>query len=271
METVENQTYSYYFARKELPEFVILSVWVIVVSTILGILSVCSSFYGCLDWFTDLVRNPTIEFAFGAMLKRDDDEFTVFDKDISSSYAHVLYVMVLNLIGVALVQFWDDFLIEESRGCNTDAQLACFPLFPDMDTPRLNCSDTSYLVNNNITSVVCYRLVYKIGTATASALGVVTITGLTIYIFNLIFVKLSKIKLKWKRHLAVLIVHIILTVVVIAVTVVICYFQFGSSPTRADQAADILKNLYVCFALMISIAYNPWTDITIKERKSYIV
>ena len=128
------------------------------------------------------------------MLKRDDDEFTIFNEKVPVLYTHVLYSMALTLIGVALIQFWDDFLIEESHTCSTN---------PDMDTPRLNCSNTDF------TSVICYRFVFRIGSAAASVLGVVTVTGLTMNFINFVFVKISKIKIVRKLSLRCLYIYTI--------------------------------------------------------------
>ena len=249
---MENQTYSYYFTIKELPQFIFFSVWLVIIVSILNILLFISGRSKSLKCFSDYFKNPTVEVAFSAMLKRDDDEFTIFNEEVPVLYTHQLYNMALTLIGVALIQFWDDFLIEESHTCSTNPQIACFPVFPDMDTLRLNCSTT------NITSVICYRFVFRIGSAAASALGVVTVSGLTMYFFNFVFVKISKIK---KACLTAMFVHLFFGIIILAGTVCVSYLQFNSSSTRADQATEILKNCYIGMTLLSSICYNPWTGL----------
>ena len=45
------------------------------------------------------------------------------------------------------------------------------------------------MIITNITSVICYRLVLSLGTATGSALGVVTYTALIIYLLTLLILE----------------------------------------------------------------------------------
>ena len=258
MEAVENQTYSYYFMVKELPQFIVFSVWLLVVAIFLNILSFASLFSDCLECFLDYFRNPIIEFVFGAMLKRDDEEFTLFNEKVPVIYAHQLYTMAISMIGVALMQFWDDLSIEESHTCSTNPQIACFPVFPDMDTPRLNCSNTE------ITSVICYRLVLRIGSAAASALGVVTVSGLTMYFLNFFLVKIPKLKEDYTKALTAMVFHLFFGIIILAGTVFVSYLQFNSSSTRADQATEILKNINVGTTLLYCISYNPWTGLFFK-------
>ena len=251
---MENQTYSYYFTIKELPQFIFFSVWLVIIFSILHILSTISGRFKCLKCFSDYFKNPTVEVAFSAMLKRDDDDFTIFNEKVPALYTDQLYTMALTLIGVALIQFWDDFLIEESHTCSTNPQIACFPVFPDMDTPRLNCSTT------DITSVICYRFVFRIGSAAASALGVVTVTSLAVYFFNFVSVKILKLGEKKNRRkvLTAMIIRLFFGIIILAGIVGVSYLKFNSSTTRADQATEILKIIYVGSALFSSNLYNPW-------------
>ena len=219
---MENQTYSYYFTIKELPQFIFFSVWLLVIVSILNIVLCIFDGSKCLKWFSDHFRNPIIEVAFSAMLKRDDEELTIFNEKIPALYTHQLYNMALTMIGVAMIQFWDDFLIEESHICSTNPQIACFPVFPDMDTLRLDCSNTE------ITSVICYRFVFRIGSAAASALGVVTVTGLIVYFFNFAFVKISKMKKCCMKALTTMFVHLFLGIIIFAGIVYVSYLQFNS-------------------------------------------
>ena len=54
-------------------------------------------------------------------------------------------------------------------------------------------------------------------------------------------------------------------IIILAGTVYISYLQFNSSSTRADQATENLKNVYVGIALLYSISYNPWTGLCYKK------
>ena len=92
---------------------------------------------------------PVVQFVFGSVLKKHIDNedgerwYTIFNYKAPHCYKAILFSNVLQLIGIALMQFWDIFLIEESRICSTDPSLACFPSKPSLDTPHLDCSNTS--------------------------------------------------------------------------------------------------------------------------------
>ena len=137
-----------------------------------------------------------IEQVFSTMLNTNTDRagkkvYTILNYQVPERYKVLMLAVVLTLMGVAWVVFWDRFLFEKSHICSTDPDLACFPANPNMSTPRLDCSDTSYLEDNNITSIICYRFVYILGTSIGTALGIVVTTALVIIIINLLLLKLS--------------------------------------------------------------------------------
>ena len=93
------------------------------------------------------MTEPIIENVFRAMLKKSTDEdgkqvYTIFNYKVPEGYKLHLLAVMFNLVGVALIQFVDDFVFEESYICNTDPDMACFPKFPNMSTPCLDCSNT---------------------------------------------------------------------------------------------------------------------------------
>ena len=99
-----------------------------------------------------------------------------------------LYAILVNVTGLAFIQFWDDFLLEESFDCSTDKHIACFSR--DWPNQKLNCSN---LLDDNVTlnSIVCYKFVFQLGRALGSALGVITTFGLGIYIAILLLLIVS--------------------------------------------------------------------------------
>ena len=147
--------------------------------------------------FTQHMAGFFVEHVFSVMLKSYIDKdgnkvYTILNYKVPRIYIFGLFIMVLNLLEVAPMQFWDDFLFEETHGCTTDQTLNCFPKHPNKTTQRLDWSNTSYLEDNNITSVICYRLVFSLGAAIGSALGIVTTTALIIYFLTLLVHKVSK-------------------------------------------------------------------------------
>ena len=89
-----------------------------------------------------------------------------------------------------------------------------------MTTPRLDCSNTSYLEDNNITSVICYRHTFRLSTATGYALGLVASYALYITIINLLILKVSNGS-GWNKRHAVLTVAIQITIVTLTVSATI--------------------------------------------------
>ena len=87
---------------------------------------------------------------------------------------------------LAFAEFWDEFLLEESYSCSTHPNIHCFIL--SLSGQHTNCLDTS---NNGTHVIVCYKYVFNTGHAAASAIGIISATGLIIYIVSLVFLKVS--------------------------------------------------------------------------------
>ena len=81
----------------------------------------------------------------------------------------------------------DEFLIEESYICSsTDPRLHCFSTSTNQ---KLNFRNLSAFEDNE-TFVTCYKYVFNTGHAAASAIGIISATGLIIYIIGLVSLKL---------------------------------------------------------------------------------
>ena len=103
---------------------------------------------------------------------------TKFQRDI---YKVMMLGIVLSQIGLAGGSFWYKFLFEKSYAiCSTNTNFACFSMQPNITTPRLDCSNTSYLQENNITSVICYRYAYDLNTATGAALTTIVFNAFSL-------------------------------------------------------------------------------------------
>ena len=222
----------------------------------------------CFDRITRTVTEPIIETVFSAMLKNSTNEdgekvYTIFNYKVPKVYKLHLFAIVLNLIGVASMQFLEDFVFEESHICSTDPQLACFRSFPNMSTPRMDCSNTSYLEDNNITSVICYRYVFRVGIATGSALGLVTTTALIFYPINLIIIMVSQI-MRTKGNVCccicatILPIQLIVVAVIITATVLLCYNQYQTCSTKEQQETLIMKNICIGYTLAYCTMAFPW-------------
>ena len=143
METVY---YSYYFY------------WNVSQLIILTVLNTCTVVIGLFHVFSKDFRQrfttrltPIVEHAFSFMLKSYTDKDgkkrkSILNYKVPEEYMLGLMVIVLNLFQVAFTQFLDNFLFEETHGCTADKTLDCFPSNAALDTQRLDCSNTSYLM-----------------------------------------------------------------------------------------------------------------------------
>ena len=256
------ETYSYYFGYKELP---ILFLLICLLSPLLFLLQLlqCFSPESCFTKYcTQYFIDPFTDYFFKSEKKIEDNEefdegvrlHTISKFVVPFSYKLTLLIMMVNMLGVVAIQFLDVFLLEESYTCNIDLKFACFPKFPNMSTPRLDCSDTNYLKANNITSVICYRFVFRLGTATGSALGLATAIVLATYIINLFMTLVLELLLKLyeknenKCCKASIIIFIMLLRIVFAATIMgfaiaLSVYQVRVSYTRERQATIIARNV----------------------------
>ena len=189
------QDYTCYLCIKNLPVF-IATVPVYPITVILLLLysrRVRNTRAG--KWYLDKTSAVT-QLAFNSFLKKNRDcnneeeeekkMFTVFGHEASLKEMHWLFVILVQATLLAFAEFWDEFVLEESYSCSTHPKVHCFST--DFFSPYgkdTNCSDTSD------TGIVCYKYVFNTGHAAASAIGIISATGLIIYIVCLVFLKVS--------------------------------------------------------------------------------
>ena len=223
------------------------------------------------QWFTPGLT-PIVEPVFSFMLKSYTGKKinSILNYKVPEEHILGLLIIVLNLFQVAFSQFLDNFFFKETHGCTADTTLDCFPSNAALDTQRLDCYNTSYLMENNITSVICYRLVLNLGTATGSALGTVTTTALIIYLLALLILKVSNGKCNHIcRALSTISIKIFLAIVIIFVTIVLSIDQHETTSTKLKRAILITRNYIVGYAILYSTLFFPWCQFEkIKEDKS---
>ena len=186
--------------------------------------------------------------------------YTILDYKVPKRYKVMMLAIAVSLIGVAARPFWRVCLFEKSYICSTDPKLACFPAQPNLTTPRLDCSDTSYLEDNNITSIICYRYVYNLSSATGAALGIIVIDALIIITITVILLKLSNGS-EWTKCRAVLTVSFqITTVAVVAVYIAILVYMFPTTGTYTieNQILIIAQNAFTLYLILYSTVLFPW-------------
>ena len=138
--------------------------------------------------------SPVIKLVFSNFLKKpnseeEEEKFIVLGYETSLKEMYWLFYMLVQASLLAFAQFWDDFLLEVSGSCSTDFNLHCYyttdSLLPYQE---LNCLNTSQV--EEATSIICYKYVFNTGQAAASAIGIISATGLIIYITCIVFLKM---------------------------------------------------------------------------------
>ena len=266
---VTGQTYSYYFTREYLPTLIFslfcvaLSLLLIPVQLLLKQSPILKRYFKT-EFFIMLV--------FSTMLNKHRDRngktvYTILDYKVSKRYKVMMLATALSLIGVAGGLFWYQFLFEKSHICSTDPDLACFPAYPNMTTPRLDCSDTSYLEVNNITSIICYRYAYYINRAIGSALGLTAVNVLFTIIINLLLLKVSNGS-EWTKCRAVLTVVTERTTVTIlaACIAIISYLTLKGISETIQLLIRITIQSCLLYTLVYSTVLFPWWSFKIIKK-----
>ena len=206
------------------------------------------------------------EHVFSSMLKHTDIEgrkvYTILDYRVPEAYILILFCTTLNLIGVGWLTFAEMFLFEESHACNNNSNLACFPRFPNLFTPRLDCS------NLKINNIICYECVYNLPKGARTAHGLVLTTALTIYIIISVLLKVSNGS-RWNKRRAVLTVAIQITIVVIimAAATGLSFHQLKSSYTTEKQIFTLTKNIFIAYTLAYGTIFFPWWSFKKKDNR----
>ena len=266
------QTYRCYFWSKEAVEITLFCL-IVLPGIFWPIASVCCSCWtkcGCIKKKTGSRccgcgwTEPVVQFVFGSVLKEHIDEdgergCTIFNYKAPDCYKAFLFSNVLQLIGIALMQFWDNFLLDESRICTTDPNLACFPSNPTLSTPRLDCSNTNFIEKNNITSFSCYRFVFKLGPATGSAVGIVTTTAFIIkYMVPLILLKISKGTNGSKcQKCSTIAMQVVLSLLAALLTSLMVYLRYAISYSPLELL-NAIRYLPIGYIIASNIIFVPW-------------
>ena len=210
-------------------------------------------------WYDHIVT-PCVEQVFDDIFKnyeskdKTEKAYIVFKHYKSSPfYTMWLFFLLLSLAGIAFIQFWNDFLLKEPYTCSTNPTLACFSASPSTYEEKLNCSNMSYLEENNITSVVCYKFVYQLGHATGSAVGVVTMNALIMCFKQFGLLHLSRC---CKAPITIAI-QFAAGLLIIGATTVLYILQLLSS-TSLDSWYPFIRTYFNGYIIAASALSFPW-------------
>ena len=258
---IRGQNYTFYFILEYLPPIIFF-----VLGTALSLLLIPVQLL--------LNRSPKlkryvktqllIKHIFSTMLNNYIDKSgkqicTILNYKVPERYKVMMLAMMFSMTGAGGMIFWDICAFDDSYICSTDPDLACFPAYPSITTPRLDCSNTSFLEDNNITSVICYRPTFKLGQATGGALGTIAMNVLYIMFITVILLKVSNGS-EWNKRRAVLTIAIQITIVVITLVVTVSiFFLPGPKTTTLEKRIILLMlNLSFHYTILYSTVLFPW-------------
>ena len=262
------QEYKDYYLVGAIPA--ISAAGIITVSYILLTLIVCCS-TKVARW-NRAVTEFAVEIVFGNFLKiheerketnerdrllnnsKEEKVYIVFNHKAPNYFKYWLFHVLVDLIAVISIQFWEEFLLRESRICITSPGLSCFPVKPNFNAQRLDCSDTNYLEANNITSVICYRFAFRLGAAFGSATGIVTFNGLGLLFYIKIMLWLSDKTKKIEYQIFISILKLIVGLIALAVLVVSGFIISFSSSSSLKFTTVFCKY----YLLSITVPKNIW-------------
>ena len=255
------QTYSYYFILEYLPPMIF---WILCTTLSLLLIPVQLLLNRCPRLKRYFKTQLLIKQVFSTLLNKYIDKSgkqicTILNYKVPERYKVMMLAMMFSMTGTGGVIFWDIYLFEDSYICSTDPDLACFPAYPNISTPRLDCSNMHFLEDNNITSVICYRLVYKLGQATGGALGTIAMNALFIVVITLLLLKVSSGSESSKRR-AVLTIAIQITIVVITlvITVSIRFLPTPITSTLEKRILLVMANGSFYYTILYSTVLFPW-------------
>ena len=259
---VTGQTYGYYCTMEFLPPMIFF-----VLCMVASLLLIPVQFL--LKQSPKLKRYLKTQFlikqVFSIMLNKQTDRngkqiSTILNYQVSDRYKVMMLGIAICLLGVGGVSFWNTYLFEGSYICNTDPELACFPSFSNKTTLRLDCSDTSYLRDNNITSIICYRFVYRLDSATGAALGIIAFDALFVIIITLLLLKVSNGS-EWTKCRAALTVATQITIVTmlpVAMATIYHIIPFPASTTIEKQMIKYMAKGALTYTILYNTVLFPW-------------
>ena len=219
-------------------------------------------------WYREKVLTYA-EYVFGNILKINYSNehkgkiYTVFNYEVSPKHMYWLFIFFIQASGMALVQFWEVFLIEQSHICSTDPHLDCFKSNTNL---RLNCSNITY--EEQISSVTCYKFVFRLGNAVASAIGIITSTGMLIYFIISFLLKVSNGSGRpiFRKRLTVAIQYIGMLMAML-ICAVLCLLLTFTTSFGADYANTLAKTVGMCNIIMGAFASFPRGKFTNKNER----
>ena len=176
--------------------------------------------------------------------KDGGESYIVFNYKAPNTHAFLLFAILIQLIVIAMVQFWDEFLLNETFGCTANNFACCYSLNTTFNQP-LDCHNMSYLQENNINSIFFYRYVFRVGSATGSALGTVTAIGIVLLAITWILLKCSKgARRTVRRGWCTVITQVIMILTTLAVAGILMYLELETHQRTPSSTVDAFGKVF---------------------------
>ena len=188
--------------------------------------------------------------------KYGSESYIVFNYKAPYTHVFILFSILIQLISIAMIQFWDTFLLSETFGCTPNGFACCYSLNTTFNQP-LDCHNKSYLKENNINSIICYRYVFRLGAATGSALGTVTTTGILLLVITWILLKCSKgANRTVSRGWCTAITQVIMILTTLAVTGILIYLELTTHLLTPSSTINAFGKVYPTGATICLYIYG---------------
>ena len=201
------------------------------------------------------IAESATEIILGKILKKrrneeGDESYIVFNYKAPNTHVFILFSILIQLISIAMIQFWDTFLLSDTFGCTPNGFACCYSLNTTFNQP-LDCHNTSYLKENNINFIICYRYVFRLGAATGSALGTVTTTVILLLVITWILLKCSKgANRTVRRRWCTAITQVIMILTTIAVTGILIYLELETHLLTPSSVINAIGKVYPTGAII---------------------
>ena len=210
--------------------------------------------------WTSSKAETIVEYIFGGVLKKHSNKegkitYVFLDYKAPPVYTNMLFIVLIQLLGVAAVQFLDTFLLVEYNSCFTSGLTCCYN-----DSTPFDCSNSRYSENDNNTSVTCYRFVFSIGASFGSAFGVVTTSALFIVVICVVLLKLSNGSSGSKyRARSTIVVQVTAVLVIVAGAVIMSVLKSAVHYPNFVKIANVSIEIFaIAFIMIINVVLFPW-------------
>ena len=268
---MQNHTYQTYFLVDLLPTVLVvfvaplLFILVVAILCLLIVLSCkkLSSLNCCKGDLRNLLYH-VIKHVYKRILYKSQihpKQFVIAGYRAPKWYNFWLFCLLYGTAAFAGAAFWDKFLLENSTTCNSfDPELACFSLPASRSDSPVDCSDTDYLTNNNLTEFICFKFTLDFVNATGAAGGIFFLSAVVVGSITVLLLKCSQgrnpKRKKWLRHSVTLVFQVLGFIITLAVPVIL-----WSSPILGDllywSIGSILQTFAAIFLILVAIT-TPW-------------